>query len=180
MRLFHGTGDKRWVTLLALALALAIAACSLAPNDPGPTATVVPTLPLPSPLPPATELPAAPLPTLVPTPGKPGGVTIGAAHVEEMGLLILESFPVQVNVHVTGWLGDGCTTLDQVTQVQTGNTITVRITTARPTDAICTQQLVGFEKTIALDVAGLPAGTYTVDVNGVIDTFTLSVDNVLP
>ncbi len=170
----------------ALALALAVAACGVAPSTPEPTATPAPTQEPNASEPtvtagPTVERTAPPtaLPIIPPTAGKPGGVVIGTAHIEEMGLLMLESFPVQVNVHVTGWLGDGCTTLDQVAQARTGNIFTVRITTARPTDLICTQQLVGFEKTIALEVAGLPAGTYTVDVNGVTDTFTLAVDNVL-
>jgi hypothetical protein len=35
-----------------------------------------------------------------------------------------------------------------------------------------------FEETIALDVYGLPAGTYHVNVNGIDDTFTLEVDNI--
>ena len=39
------------------------------------------------------------------------------------------------------------------------------------------QVLVDFEEVIALQVVGLPAGTYTVDVNGVKGTFTLTVDN---
>ena len=38
---------------------------------------------------------------------------------------------------------------------------------------------VPFEDTIPLDVYDLPAGAYTVDVNGVTNTFTLDVDNVL-
>jgi inhibitor of cysteine peptidase len=54
------------------------------------------------------------------------------------------------------------------------------ISTTRPADAICTQVLGSFEETIALEVEGLPAGTYTVDVNGVIGSFTLDVDNSLP
>jgi hypothetical protein len=44
----------------------------------------------------------------------------------------------------------------------------------------CTLELVPFEQTIDLDVYGLPAGVYTVDVNGVTDTFELMVDNVPP
>ena len=92
--------------------------------------------------------------------------------------MILESFPVQVHVNVTGYLGDGCTTLGNIETTQESDTFLVNITTQRPTEALCTQQLVGFEENVALDVQGLPAGTYTVDVNGVTDTFTLDVDNM--
>jgi inhibitor of cysteine peptidase len=45
---------------------------------------------------------------------------------------------------------------------------------------MCTQIVVPFEESIPLDVVGLPAGTYTVDVNGVTGSFTLDVDNQLP
>jgi hypothetical protein len=100
------------------------------------------------------------------------------APVENIEILILESFPVQVTVVVRGNLPDGCTTIDKVTVVQEGNTFQVTITTIRPVGIECTQALEPFEKVVALDVYGLPAGVYTVDVNGVTDTFELAVDNV--
>lgn len=151
-------------------LALLAAACGVTPGGQvPPTATVAP-----------TEAPS-------PTPGSdphgleptPGAILTGTAQIDSIDLLILESFPVQIQAHVIGWLGDGCTTMGTITQVRDGNTFTVTIPTERPADAICTQQLVGFEETIPLDVHGLPAGTYTVDINGVTETFTLDVDNVL-
>ncbi len=40
--------------------------------------------------------------------------------------------------------------------------------------------LKGLDETVPLEVAGLPAGEYTVNVNGVIGTFTLSTDNAMP
>ena len=43
----------------------------------------------------------------------------------------------------------------------------------------CTTEVVPFEEIIPLDVYGLSAGDYTVDVNSVTDTFTLDMDNVL-
>lgn len=163
-----------FIAALTLAASMLIGACSVTPGGQvPPTATVAPTeVP--------TEAPSA-------TPGSdehgidptPGAILTGTAQIDTIDLLILESFPVQVNAHVVGWLGDGCTTLDQITQVREENTFKVTITTARPAEAICTMQLVGFEETISLDVAGLPAGTYTVDINGVTETFTLDVDNKL-
>ncbi|MDY7042259.1 MAG: hypothetical protein SVX38_15490, partial [Chloroflexota bacterium] len=105
-------------------------------------------------------------------------VIFGEAQVENIEILILESFPVQINVGATGNLPDGCTTIDQIVQRREGNDFLVTITTVRPADAMCTEALVPFEEVISLDVYGLPAGTYTVDVNGVTDTFSLDVDNV--
>ena len=104
---------------------------------------------------------------------------IGLALIENIEILILESFPVQVHIRVNGILGDSCTTLHQITQTRVEDTFTITITTARPAEAICADIITRFEESIALDVYGLPAGTYIVDVNGVRDTFTLSVDNVL-
>jgi len=100
------------------------------------------------------------------------------ANVKRIEILILESFPVQVQVRAMGYLPDGCTTICDISQSREGDVFTVIITTSRPADAFCTQVLVDFEELIPLDVVGLPAGTYTVDVNGVTDTFTLTVDNV--
>jgi len=104
----------------------------------------------------------------------------GTAQVDSIDLLMLESFPVQIHLVARGNLPDGCTAIDQVTQARQGDTFKVTITTKRPAGKACTEALVPFEETIALDVAGLSAGTYTVDVNGVTGSFTLDVDNALP
>jgi hypothetical protein len=118
-----------------------------------------------------------PTPTTLPD---SDNVIVNEATVESIEILLLESFPVQVNVHVKGYLGDGCTTLGSIIQEREGDTFNVTIQTNRPADKVCTQMLVAFEETIPLAVQGLEAGTYTVNVNGVTDTFTLAVDNVLP
>jgi len=108
-----------------------------------------------------------------------GGVIKGEAVVESVDAQILESFPVQVHAVVRGTLGDGCTTLDEVTTTREGNTFLIRLTTERPADAVCTQAVVPFEEVVPLDVVGLPAGQYTVDANGVTTTFELAIDNIL-
>jgi hypothetical protein len=109
-----------------------------------------------------------------------GDIITGEATVESLHVLIMESFPVQVNVQATGYVGDGCTEIGEITTERDGDTFYVHISTVRPADAICTQQLVGFDEVISLDVHGLEAGTYTVDVNGETATFTLDADNILP
>ena len=106
------------------------------------------------------------------------GVVEGVAAVENIDILILESFPVQINVVARGDLPDGCTMIDEAIQERDGNTFRVTITTVRPVGMVCTEALVPFEKVISLDVYGLPAGVYTVDANGVSGTFELAVDNV--
>lgn len=106
-----------------------------------------------------------------------GDVQTGLAVVESVDALILESFPVQVHVVATGYLPDGCTTIGDVTSQQNGNEFKVTITTERPADAICTEAIVPYEEVIPLDVVGLPAGQYTVTVNGISTTFELAIDN---
>ena len=100
------------------------------------------------------------------------------ATVEEIEVLILESFPVQIHVVATGYFPDGCTELDKITIIREDNTFNVHITSKRPADAICTQAIVPFEEVIPLDVYGLEAGVYEVDVNGVKGSFELTVDNI--
>jgi len=89
-----------------------------------------------------------------------------------------ELFPVQIDVIARGNLPDPCTEISEVLQEREGNTFFVTIKTYRP-PGLCIQVLAPFEVKIPLNVYGLPAGTYTVDVNGVQDTFDLEVDPVL-
>lgn len=125
-----------------------------------------------------------PTDTPVPTRAEPEPtgeeVIRGEAVVEEIDIQILESFPVQVHVVARGYLPDGCTQIDEIEQTRSGQTFQVTITTVRPADAACTEAIVPFEEVIALDVLGLEAGTYSVDVNGVTGSFRLDMDNEPP
>lgn len=102
---------------------------------------------------------------------------VGLATVEEIDILIAESFPVQVFVVAEGYLPDPCTEIYEISQQREGNTFFITIKTYRAPGA-CIQVIQPFEETISLDVYGLPAGTYTVDVNGVQDSFSLQMDNI--
>jgi inhibitor of cysteine peptidase len=104
----------------------------------------------------------------------------GDANVESIQILTLESFPVQISVITTGYLPDGCTAINEktVSYDEKTKSFTVHITTIRPADAMCTEALVSFEESIALDVNGLEKGNYKVNVNGVTDEFELQMDNI--
>jgi len=104
--------------------------------------------------------------------------TIGLAPVEEIEIVILESFPVQVQVIASGNFPDPCTEISEVLQEKEENTFFVTIKTYR-SPGFCIQVLTPFEEIIPLEVYGLLAGTYTVDVNGVQATFDLEIDNIL-
>jgi len=103
--------------------------------------------------------------------------TTGLASVDEIDIFILESFPVQVQVIASGNLPDPCTEISEVLQEREGDTFFITIKTYRP-PGFCIQVLAPFEEIIPLEVYELPAGTYTVDVNGAQDTFDLEVDNI--
>ena len=108
-----------------------------------------------------------------------GEVITGEATVESIEILLLESFPIQVNVVALGNLPDNCTEISEITKDRDNNTFRVTIITSRPMDKVCAEVLVPFKEVIPLDVMGLPAGVYTVNVNGVRDTFEFTMDNAI-
>jgi len=121
-----------------------------------------------------------PTPTGPANPTSPSGGGQGSTvYVDSIDILTRESFPVQMSAIVKGNLPDPCTTITSASSKRDGNTFKIDIVTARPTDAVCIQMLSPFEQSVALDVAGLKAGTYTVVAGEVSKTFELAVDNVL-
>jgi hypothetical protein len=109
----------------------------------------------------------------------PGKVITGEnAIVEDLQIMILESFPVQVRVIIQGNLPDGCTSIKEINPTGDGKAFNIQIITQRPAEAMCTEALVPFEETVSLDVYGLPAGNYTAKAGDQTASFTLDVDNV--
>ena len=106
-------------------------------------------------------------------------VITGTAVINSVQIAIMESWPLQAQAQISGELGDGCTELGAIRSHREGDTFTITVETVRPAEAICTQQLKMFEESVPLEIEGLAAGTYTVDVNGVTETFTLDQDNVM-
>ena len=157
--------DKRsFALLLIILLTLLLSGCAVLDQiSPAPTATA--------------ETTGAVIPTVTPVPlAKP---LLGLASVESVEVQILESFPVQINLRVTGVLPNACTAIDDVVVDQDGNTFNVAITTIQEPGEACSEALVPFEEIVPLDVNGLEAGSYTVSVNGVQASFILDVDNKL-
>ncbi len=107
-----------------------------------------------------------------------GQVVAGSLRVTEVKTKLLDSFPLQVEVAARGELPDACTTVGNIIKTQKGDTFFITITASREADKIFAQVIAPFEKKILLDVAGLAAGTYTVNVNGVTATFTLTASDV--
>jgi inhibitor of cysteine peptidase len=122
-----------------------------------------------------TSITSAPTPILTEAP-----TGTSAAQVRSIEILLLESFPVQVNAVIRGDLPDAsCTKIASVEQVREDNTFRLRLVTTTDPLARCAQALTPFEQVVSLDVQDLRAGTYTVEVGGVQGTFKLDVDNSL-
>ena len=89
------------------------------------------------------------------------------ALVDDVTLKMTRSIPAQISALIRGNLRDGCSEVSEITQEVVDDRIVIRVITARPEDAMCTQALVPFTETYRLDMEDVPTGTYTVDVNGV-------------
>ena len=119
----------------------------------------------------------APAPGVTVTPGQ--DVVFGEALIEDVSIVFLESFPLQVRATVSGYLPTPCSWVDKVTVERDGRQFNVHILRGANAGEICIQVEQAFEESIPLDVYGLPAGDYTVDVNGVRAVFTFTQDNIL-
>lgn len=171
---------KRWLLPLLLLVAVVLAACSPAATDETPAATDSSEQPAATPTLNPDEPVSSDDPTATATPEEAAGeFQYGQAMVDKVDVLLLESFPVQVNAIVSGNLNNGCTEIDEITTEQQGNNFVVTVTTRAPMGVACTEALVPFEEVVPLEAVGLPAGDYTVTANGVSGQFALAVDNVL-
>jgi len=101
------------------------------------------------------------------------------AYIDNMDIVFLESFPLQVHAVVKGNFPDGCTSIQHHEVKREKNTFEIKVFTKRPVDAFCTEALVPFEYTVPLDVYGLAAGDYTVKAYNIFNEFTFTQDNIL-
>lgn len=85
-------------------------------------------------------------------------------NIHEVDLLVMESNPPQVELHVRGEHPDGCQLPVQVTQHREGSTIIVEIFRDVPADMICPMMLQPYEGNIRLE-GTFPQGRYTFRVN---------------
>ena len=139
--------------------------------DPTETPPVVEVLPLE----PATPQPTGeiiPPPTsrgvsenpYAPQPGD-AGLNVGNVYLDSTELLILESFPIQINLFLSGNLPTPCNHLRvSVQEPDTENRIYVDIYSVSDPNAMCIQVLEPFDTTISL--GSFPTGHYAVYVNG--------------
>lgn len=112
--------------------------------------------------------------TTLPADGKSGsfspqpgdaGQSIGNVYLDSFELLILESYPIQVNLYLSGNLPTPCDQLRvKINDPDEGNRIFVEIYSVSDPDKMCIQVLEPFDTTISL--GSFTPGHYEVYLNG--------------
>lgn len=96
-----------------------------------------------------------------------GGQTRQPVYVDSAELLIAESFPVQVHLHLSGNLPTPCHVFyAEVAEPDAQNRIEVTAYSSVAADAVCAQVLQPFEENIAIPMSGATDGTYSLWLNG--------------
>jgi inhibitor of cysteine peptidase len=104
--------------------------------------------------------------------GGPGGdidgdKVVATAFVNNAQLLIMESFPVQVALDVSGDLPTPCHEFQyEISSPDAENQIHIEIFSMVEPGQVCIEVLEPFSENISLPVSDLPDGVYTVFVNG--------------
>lgn len=106
-----------------------------------------------------------------------GLVTRSEAQVERVEVLLLESFPVQVQVVAYGILPSSCDSLAGSSVTLDGNRFDVTLWQESILGP-CLPVTETFEAVININALGLAAGDYLVNVNGAQGRFNLAVDNI--
>ena len=141
----------KFLSLLSLSLILLLNACS-----PFAIAT-------------STGDQATPIPEVgTPSAGGYTPVSIDSAQVE-----IGVGSPIPVFVNISGNLPDTCAQVEYVEQKQDGSNFIINVSTIPSTKETCLKDTLPFRMRIPLNVISLPAGKYSVEVNGVHSDFNL-------
>jgi len=88
-------------------------------------------------------------------------------------VLIAESYPPQVIVHIKGGLADSCTTFHKLNTKRSDNTVNIEVTTQRPREAVCAQVYGFFEKNVSLGSDFIAGETYTININDKTTSFMM-------
>jgi hypothetical protein len=89
-------------------------------------------------------------------------------EVNNVKILTVGSNPANYFAEVSGLLPDGCSQIGENVQEVNNSTIEVTLYSTRSDDDCSFLNPTPFKEKVSLDVRGAPAGTYNVEVNGVI------------
>ena len=98
-------------------------------------------------------------------------IEISLAPIHEVEVLFMESYPVQVGVHIQGGFRDGCTTFHDAVVTREEDTINIEVTVQKPKDAVCPAVYTYFEENLNLGSNFASGTTYTLTVNDYASTF---------
>lgn len=150
------------INLILWIAAIGITACAPVQGPASGTATLPPDTAVTSP--PSNGTPQEPVASpFAPQPGD-DTLTRGPVFIQEMDLLIRESFPPQIALVLMGELPTPCHQLRvQVDKPDAENRVSVDVYSVVDPDLVCIQVLEPFEETINLGT--YPTGHYTVWIN---------------
>ncbi len=89
-------------------------------------------------------------------------------EVNNVKILTVGSNPAEYFADVSGLLPDGCSRIGENVQEVSNSTIEVTLYSTRADDDCSFLNPTPFKEKVPLDVRAIPAGTYNVEVNGVI------------
>jgi hypothetical protein len=92
-----------------------------------------------------------------------------AIYIDSHDLLVAESYPVQISLHITGNLPTPCHSFNYSFQIGSANDrfrIDVSAWSESDPGAVCAQVLEPFEINIPIPMEGAAEGSYTVWLNG--------------
>jgi len=105
--------------------------------------------------------------------------------IQNVELIKIDSFPIQILLKIDGEFTSGCQEVGQIHHQFKDNKFNIFVYYSNDDkfssgEYVCTAGFVSFEKIIALPVYDLKAGEYEVSVNGIFPrTFNLDADNAL-
>jgi len=104
--------------------------------------------------------------------------TIGyqSVQVVDVAVEVGQGSPIPVFVDIGANLPDRCAQVEFMEVIQDGTLFKIYVGTIPSTDQACNQDTVPFRMKLPLSVVGLPAGSYTVEVNSISAGFQLDVE----
>lgn len=97
--------------------------------------------------------------------------------VDQLDVQVGEGSPIPVHAIMSGSLPDTCAQIEYAEQEQDGSNFIFTLSTIPSSAEGCVQDPLPFRITLPLNVANLPAGIYSVEVNGSQATFELDTAN---
>ena len=115
----------------------------------------------------STSAPPEPFP-----PQATEGTFRSPTNITNVEVIVMESFPMQVSLHITGEHPDGCDFPAMVEQAREDNTVKLEIYREVPLTVMCPMVLLPYDETIKLDGTFEP-GDYVFQVNDFVVQQTL-------